>query len=58
MPGISSNVIVKGLDVADNGVDNQTLADINAALRNHSVELIGAKPRVYMAGTNAIVSFS
>jgi ketol-acid reductoisomerase len=55
MPGIRSDVIGKGLDVADNGVDNKTLVDVNAALRNHSVEVVGAKLRGYMTGMKAII---
>ena len=55
MPGIKSDVIGKGLDSADSGVDNKTLVDINASLRNHSVEQVGTKLRSYMTGMKAIV---
>ncbi len=55
MPGIKSDVIGKGLDTTDNGVDNKTLVDINAALRGHSVEVVGAKLRGYMTGMKAII---
>jgi len=55
MPKIKSDVIGKGLDVADTGVDNKTLVDINAALRDHSVEVVGSKLRGYMTGMKAIV---
>lgn len=55
MPGIKADVIGKGLDVQDNGVDNKTLVDVNAALRGHSVEVVGAKLRGYMTGMKAII---
>ncbi len=55
MPKIKSDVIGKGLDVADAGVDNRTLVDINSALREHSVEVVGSKLRGFMTGMKAIV---
>ena len=55
MPSIKSDVIGKGLDISDNSVDNKTLVDINAALRDHSVEIVGKKLRGYMTGMKAIV---
>ena len=55
MPGIKSDVIGRGLDGANGGVDNKTLVEINAALRNHSVEVVGAKLRGYMTGMKSIV---
>ena len=58
MRGIRSDVIGKGLYVIDNGVENQTLVDTNAALGNQSVELIGAKRPSHMTGMKTIVWFS
>ena len=55
MPGIKSDVIGKGLDVKDNGVDNRLLVEINDALRDHSVEVVGRMLRGYMTGMKAIV---
>lgn len=55
MPKIKSDVIGKGLDASDTGVDNKTLVEINAALREHSVEVVGAKLRGFMTGMKAIV---
>lgn len=55
MTKIKSDVIGKGLDASDTGVDNETLVEINAALRSHSVEVVGAKLRGFMTGMKAIV---
>jgi len=55
MPSIRADVIGKGLDVKDNSVDNRQLVQINDALRNHSVEVVGHKLRGYMTGMKAIV---
>ncbi|NKB77490.1 MAG: ketol-acid reductoisomerase [Gammaproteobacteria bacterium] len=55
MPSIKSDVIGKGLVTKDSGVDNRQLVQINDALRNHSVEVVGKKLRGYMTGMKAIV---
>ena len=55
MSKIKTDVIGKGLDVSDNGVDNQQLIAINSALRNHPVEVIGRKLRGYMTAMKKIV---
>jgi len=55
MKGIKSDVIGKGLDVADNGVDNARLIEINDALRAHPVEIIGKELRKHMADMKKIV---
>ena len=55
MPSIGADVIGRGLDVTDGGVDNRQLVQINDALRNHSVEVVGKKLRGYMTGMKAIV---
>jgi ketol-acid reductoisomerase len=55
MPLIHADVIGKGLDLADNGVDNKLLVDINDALRNHSVQKVGHKLRGYMTGMKSII---
>ena len=55
MPSIGADVIGRGLDEKDGGVDNRQLVQINDALRNHSVELVGKKLRGYMTGMKAIV---
>jgi ketol-acid reductoisomerase len=37
-------------------VDNRRLIDVNAAIRSHSVEIVGARLRGYMTGMKAITS--
>ena len=55
MPGIKSDVIGAGLSVNDNSVDNRQLVEVNAAIRDHSVEVVGRKLRGYMTGMKSIV---
>jgi len=55
MKGIKSDVIGKGLDVDDNGVDNARLIEVNEALRAHPVEAVGAVLRGHMADMKRIV---
>ncbi len=55
MTGITSDVIGKGLDVTDNGVDNARLIEVNEAIRSHPVETIGSVLRGHMADMKRIV---
>ena len=55
MKKIDTDVIGKGLGEHSNQVDNQTLIQINAALREHPVEKVGAKLRGYMSAMKKIV---
>ena len=55
MKKISTDVIGKGLELKDAGVDNQELVAINADIRNHPVEVIGAELRGYMTAMTKIV---
>ena len=55
MKGIKSDVIGKGLSLKNNGVDNARLIEVNAALRSHPVETIGAVLRGHMAAMTKIV---
>ena len=54
MKGVDVDVIGKGLDVADNQVDNQRLIEVNATIRNHPVEAIGATLRGHMTAMKQI----
>ena len=54
MKGVKTDVIGKGLDVADNAVDNQELIAANAAIRSHGVEQIGAVLRGHMTAMKQI----
>jgi len=53
--GLGSDVIGTGVS-GSHGVDNRRLIDVNAAIRSHSVEVVGAKLRGYMTGMKAISS--
>lgn len=55
MKGIKSDVIGKGLELADLGVDNKRLIAVNDAIRNHPVEYIGEELRGYMTDMKKIV---
>jgi ketol-acid reductoisomerase len=48
-------VIGKGMPDG-NAVDNRRLIDVNAEIRSHSVEVVGARLRGYMTGMKAISS--
>ena len=55
MPNVKADVIGRGLSLNDYGVDNRQLVEVNAALRDHSVEVVGRKLRGYMTGMKAII---
>jgi ketol-acid reductoisomerase len=55
MPNIGTDLLGKGLESSDNGVDNTRLVEVNTALREHPVEVIGQKLRGYMKDMKAIV---
>ncbi len=55
MKGINTDVIGKGLDKNDNGVDNARLIEVNAAIRNHPVEWVGEELRESMTAMKKIV---
>jgi ketol-acid reductoisomerase len=54
MASVSTDVIGKGLDLVDNGVDNKELVTINAEIRYHEVELIGEELRAAMGNMKAL----
>lgn len=55
MKGIKTDVIGKGLEKKDNGVDNARLIEINAIIRNHPVEWVGEELRESMTAMKKIV---
>ncbi len=55
MKGITSDVIGKGLELGDTGVDNARLIEVNEAIRSHPVEQIGGILRGYMADMKQII---
>ncbi len=56
--GLSTEVIGKGLNQKSNSVDNARLIEVNEAIRNHPVEVIGKKLRGYMSDMKTIVEAS
>ena len=55
MDKIDTDVIGKGLELKNNGVDNQLLVAVNGAIRNTLVEEVGEELREVMEGMAAIV---
>jgi len=55
MKTVKSDVIGRGLELTDDGVDNARLIEVNHAIRSHPVEAIGAELRGYMADMKRIV---
>ncbi|MFK7893055.1 MAG: ketol-acid reductoisomerase [Granulosicoccus sp.] len=55
MKDIRTDVIGNGLNLNDTSVDNARLIEVNAAIRSHPVEAIGAELRGYMADMKRIV---
>ena len=54
MSRMDTDVIGRGLDLDDNGVDNQQLIEVNRAIRSHAVEDIGCTLRGYMSAMKKI----
>jgi len=55
MKSVDSDVIGRGLQLNDMGVDNARLIQVNTALREHPVEKIGSELRGYMSDMKRIV---
>ncbi|PLX96504.1 MAG: ketol-acid reductoisomerase [Desulfuromonas sp.] len=55
MSKVGTDVIGKGLDLKDTGVDNMTLVSVNEEIRSHFIEEIGQELRAAMQGMKAIV---
>jgi ketol-acid reductoisomerase len=53
--GLNADVIGTGVS-GGNAADNRRLIDVNAEIRSHSVEVVGARLRGYMTGMKAISS--
>ncbi|MEN8211902.1 MAG: ketol-acid reductoisomerase, partial [Thermodesulfobacteriota bacterium] len=54
MGKIDADVIGRGLDLENNGVDNVKLINVNDAINNTGVEKIGMKLRAYMGAMKPI----
>ncbi len=55
MSKVDTSVIGKTLESVNNGVDNAKLIEVNDAIRNHPVEIIGKELRGYMTAMKKIV---
>lgn len=55
MASVDTDVIGKGLELADNSVDNMALVEVNAEIRNHLVEEVGEVLREAMQGMQSII---
>jgi ketol-acid reductoisomerase len=51
---VDTDVIGVGM-AGDNSVDNRTLIEVNAEIRNHPVEIVGEELRGYMTDMKSIV---
>jgi ketol-acid reductoisomerase len=54
MSRIQTDVVGRGLQLDDDGVDNQHLIEVNASIRSHPVEAIGQTLRGYMSAMKKI----
>jgi len=55
MKKIDTDVIGKGLQLADEGVDNAELIAVNDAIRSHPIEVVGKKLRSYMTAMKKVI---
>ncbi len=55
MKNVDTDIIGKGLANDDNGVDNAKLIEVNKILREHPVEIVGARLRASMTAMKPIV---
>ena len=55
MRKIDTDVIGKGLQLADEGIDNAALIAVNDAIRSHPVEVVGKKLRNYMTTMKKVI---
>ncbi len=55
MTKIDTDVIGKGLQLADNNVDNAELIDVNDSIRSHPIEVVGKKLRSYMTAMKKVI---
>ena len=55
MKKIDTDVIGKGLQLTDEGVDNAELIKVNDAIRSHPIEVVGKRLRSYMTAMKKVV---
>jgi ketol-acid reductoisomerase len=55
MKTVDTDVIGKGLELKDNGVNNAKLIETNESIRYTGVEAVGEELRSYMSAMNPII---
>ena len=55
MKAVDTDIIGKGIQARDNGVDDRALIEANDAIRNHPIEAVGQKLRGYMTAMKKVV---
>jgi ketol-acid reductoisomerase len=55
MKTVDTDVIGKGLQISDMGVDNAELISVNDEIRSHSIEVVGKQLRKYMTAMKKLV---
>lgn len=55
MKKIDTDVIGKGLQLADSNVDNAELIAVNDSIRSHPIEVVGKKLRSYMTAMKKVI---
>ncbi len=55
MAKMGADVIGRGQELADNGIDNLELIAVNTAVRNHPIERVGAQLRAHMTAMKRII---
>ena len=52
---LAADVIGKGLQLNDLGVDNAELIAVNESIRSHPIEVVGKKLRKYMTAMKKVI---
>ena len=55
MKTVDSDVIGRGLELKDNGVDNMDLIQVNESIRYSAIEMVGEELRSYMSAMKPIM---
>jgi ketol-acid reductoisomerase len=55
MKKIDTDVIGKGLQLPDDGVDNAALIPVNDSIRSHQIEVVGKRLRTYMTAMKKVI---
>ena len=55
MSRVDTDVIGRGMGDRDNTADNMKLVEVNEAIRNHPVEIVGQRLRGYMTAMQRII---